>query len=159
MNQRNERHTLSSELDSILDGDAAPAETVTLPAAGRDRTAVAGSGTNVSLQVGESFEAVYNGFAMVTGLYGESKSHRFTLIAPASLTTVTKDKETKEKTVAVKDLAAGSQISLFMAGNGDWSMGSIPVGLDVEVKRIEDGTLPKGHKYAGRPVATYSVLQ
>jgi hypothetical protein len=153
---------MSNELDAIVNGESAtpteaPASSA-LPTPGRERQAVSGSGTSVDIQIGDSFEGVYNGFSMVKGKFGESKSHRFTLIAPATLTTVSTNKETKVKSVERKSLAAGTSISCFLKGNGDYMMNSIANGLDVEVKRVEDGVLPPNHDFAGSKVATFEVL-
>jgi hypothetical protein len=144
-----------SELDNILNDDAAaPAAP---PIAGRSRTAVGGGGSSVSLQVNDSFEAIYNGFSMVTGKFGDSKLFKFTLIAPTTLTVVSKDADTGVKSEDRKALDVGSSISTFGKGNFGYLLGSVVEGMDIEVKRVEDGVLPKSHKFAGTAVHTYEV--
>lgn len=145
-------------LADVLGGDDSSTEAAA-PVAGRTRQAIAAGGTaSVEIEVGDSFEGIYNGFSIVTGTYGDSKSFKFTLIADASLVVVSKDKDTGTKSKERKTLEAGSKITAFMKGNGGWAMEQISEGQDVEVRRLEDGTLPKGHKFAGRPVATFEVL-
>lgn len=145
-----------SELTSILNGETAEAPAA--PVAGRTRTAVSSGGASISIQVGDSFEAIYNGASDVPGKFGVSKLHRFTLIAPATLTVVSKDKDSGVKSGERKSLDAGTSVSTFLKGNGNYLMGSVVEGQDIEVRRIEDGVLPRGHKFEGTTVATYEVL-
>jgi hypothetical protein len=150
---------VSDTLNSIINGedDTPVVDPSTLPAAGRTRQAVAAGGNSISLAVGDSFEAIYTGSKLVTTGIKPSNLYSFTLIAPAALTVVTKDKDTKVKTEERKTLDVGTAISCFMGGNGDWAMKSVPVGLDIEVIREADGILPASHKFAGKPVATYLI--
>jgi hypothetical protein len=146
-----------SELDSILN-DAPEAAAPAAPVAGRERQSVGGGGAAVSLQAGDSFEAVYNGFTVSTAGIKPSNLYKFTLIAPATLLVVTKDKDTKVKTEERKSLEAGASISCFLGGNGNYLMNSILPGQDIELKRVADGVLPASHAFGGKPVATFEVL-
>lgn len=152
---------MAESLQSILNGEDQAVETVpaeTLPQAGRVRQAVGGGGSSVAIQVGDSFEAVYNGSTTVTGKFGDSQLHKFTLIAPAELTVVHKDKDSGVKSEERKMLPVGTVITSFLKGNGDYLMRSVPENADIEVRRDVDGVLPKGHKFAGTKVATFEVL-
>lgn len=145
-----------SELDSILNGETAEAPAA--PVAGRTRTAVASGGSSVLIGVGEGIEAIYRGHSMIAGKFGESKLHKFELIAPATLTVVSKDKDSGVKSEDRKNLPVGTIVTTFLKGNGNWAMDSIAEGMDIELRRLEDGVLPKGHKFEGTKVATFEVL-
>lgn len=148
--------TLKQVLEGAAEEAAAPV-TESLPAAGRQRQAVGGGGSSIALQVGDSFEAVYNGSTDVDGKFGVSKLYKFTLIAPAELTVVHKDADTGVKSEERKTLDTGTVVSTFMKGNGDWLLGSIQKGQDIELRRVEDGVLPKAHRFAGTAVHTYEL--
>lgn len=145
-----------SELDNILN-DTAETPAPAAPVAGRTRQAVGGGGSSVALLVGDSFEAIYNGFSTVTGNFGDSKLYKFTLIAPATLTVISKDPDTKVKSEERKNLDAGSVITMFGKGNFSYLLGSIVEGMDIEVTRDEDGVLGPNHKFKGTKVHTYVV--
>ena len=144
-----------SELDNILNDSA---EAPAAPVAGRTRTAVASGGSSILPQVGDSFEAVFNGTSDVAGKFGTSKLYRFTLIAPAELTVVHKDKDSGVKSEERKTIESGASISMFGKGNFSFLLGNVAEGQDIEVRRVEDGVLPKSHAFAGTKVQTYEVL-
>lgn len=147
--------SLNDILNNAADEVAAPAAAA--PVAGRQRAAVGGGGSSIAMQVGDTIEAVFNGTSDVAGKFGTSKLYKFTLIAPATLTVVTKDKESGKKSEERKTLEAGSVVTMFLKGNGPHMMSAIADGMDIELKRIEDGVLPKGHKFEGTAVQTFEV--
>lgn len=149
---------MSNELEAIINGsnDSTPAPSA--PVAGRERKAVSAGGSSISIEVGDSFEAIYRGASDVTGKFGTSKLHKFELIAPANLLVVSKDKDSGVKSEERKDLPVGAVVTTFLKGNGGYLMDQIVEGQDIEIKRVEDGVLPKGHKFAGTKVATFEVL-
>lgn len=112
----------------------------------------------MSLQVGDSFEAFFRGSSDVAGKFGVSKLWKFELITPATVTVVSKDKDTDVKSEERKTLDAGTVINLFGKGNFGFLAGSLSEGQDVEVRRDEDGELPPSHKFAGTKVHTYEIL-
>jgi hypothetical protein len=148
---------MSNELDAVLNGET-PSAPETASVAGRTRSAVASGGASVVIGVDESIEAIYRGFSMVAGKFGESKLHKFELIAPASLVVVSKDKDSGVKSEERKTLEPGVVVTSFLKGNGNYMLNSIVEGMDIELKRVEDGVLPAGHKFAGTAVQTFEVL-
>lgn len=146
--------TLNDVLNGSADASDSPAP------ARRERQAVGGGGNAIDPRVGDSFEAVYNGYTDSNGKFGVSKLHKFTLLAPATLTVVHKDKDSGVKSEERKELADGTVITAFMKGNGDYLLNGIVVGdpNGIEVRRLEDDELPKGHKFAGTKVAKFEVF-